>query len=80
MSGDPTNPKGGQWLYRDVDYKAVDTLSAHVDDDTDTVRLTFGQTVGGVIVEVATFIVQRDVAEAFGGSLLSLGNKPRPGE
>ena len=80
MSWDPTNPEGARWFYTVAPVKAADTLAAHVDDDLNTVQLTFGQTVGNAIVEVASFIVQRDVAEAFGGSLLSLGNKVRPGE
>lgn len=80
MSGDPTNPKGSVWFYTDAPTKAVDTLATHVDDDLNTVHLTFGQTVGNAVVAVASFIVQRDNAEAFGGALLALGNKPRPDE
>lgn len=80
MSGDPTNPPAEQWIISDGLIKVADTISTHVMRDENCVRITFGQSVGNVVLEVATFIVQRDVAEAFGGSLLALGNKPRPGE
>jgi len=77
---DPTNPKGVRWIHSKQIVSAADTIHVHIDDKTDTVHLTIGQSVGNVVVEIAAFVVQRDVAEAFGGSLLSLGNKPRPGE
>ena len=77
---DNTNPPAAEWIISDGLIKVADTISAHVMRDEDCVRITLGQSVGNVVVEIGTFLVQRDVAEAFGGSLLSLGNKPRPGE
>jgi hypothetical protein len=77
---DPTNPKDVRWIMGGNDIRPVDVLETAVMEGDDCVRLVFGQSVGNMVVEVATLIVQRDVAEAFGGSLLSLGNKLRPGE
>jgi hypothetical protein len=77
---DNTNPPDAEWFITDQAMKVADTISVVVMDQENCVRIMFGQSVGNAVVEVATFIVQRDVAEAFGGSLLSLGNKPRPGE
>jgi len=76
---DPTNPKDAVWI-GDSNALAADTIATTIDDETNTVYVRFGQSVGNAVVEVVTLVVQRDVVESIGGALLNLGNKPRPGE